>query len=186
MSEETVAQRVIRVIATNKKMAQEELSPANRFEDLKMDSLDALNMIFALEEEFDIDIPNQEAAKMKSVEEVIHGLEELLKAKSSLANERCAAWSSPALVCSQASGTPSHDLKNPYAPAARASAPSLKWIPRGCVFIMRQKSKDSNPQNIFPNLPGSIVSPNLVSSPRATLSPTPLSGGMSKCARALA
>ena len=54
-----------------------------RFEDLKMDSLDALNMIFALEEEFDINIPNEEAAKMKSVDEAIHGVEELLKAKSS-------------------------------------------------------------------------------------------------------
>jgi acyl carrier protein len=83
MSEETVAQRVIRVIAMNKKMAPEELSPASRFEDRKMDSLDALNMIFALEEEFDIDIPNEEAAKMKSVEEAIQGVEELLKAKSS-------------------------------------------------------------------------------------------------------
>jgi acyl carrier protein len=86
MSEETVAQRVIRVIAMNKKMAPKELSPASRFEDLKMDSLDALNMIFALEEEFDIDIPNEEAAKMKSVEEAIHGVEELLKAKSSASN----------------------------------------------------------------------------------------------------
>jgi len=86
MSEETVAQRVIRVIAANKKMAPEELSPASRFEDLKMDSLDALNMIFALEEEFDIDIPNEEAAKMKSVEEAIHGVEELLKTKNSAAN----------------------------------------------------------------------------------------------------
>jgi acyl carrier protein len=86
MSEETVAQRVIRVIATNKKMAPDELSPASRFEDLKMDSLDALNMIFALEEEFDIDIPNEEASKMKSVEEAIHGVEELLKAKTSAPN----------------------------------------------------------------------------------------------------
>jgi len=86
MSEETVAQRVIRVIATNKKMAPEELSPASRFEDLKMDSLDALNMIFALEEEFDINIPNEEAAKMKSVDEAIQGVEELLKAKSSAPN----------------------------------------------------------------------------------------------------
>jgi acyl carrier protein len=51
-----------------------------------MDSLDALNMIFALEEEFDIDIPNEEAAKMKSVDEAIHGVEELLKAKSSASN----------------------------------------------------------------------------------------------------
>jgi acyl carrier protein len=86
MSEEAVGQRVIRVIAMNKKMAPEELSPATRFEDLKMDSLDALNMIFALEEEFDIDIPNEEASKMKSVEEAIHGVEELLKAKTSAPN----------------------------------------------------------------------------------------------------
>ena len=86
MSEESVAQRVIRVIAMNKKMAPEELSPASRFEDLKMDSLDALNMIFALEEEFNVDIPNEVAAKMKSVEEAIHGVEELLKTKSSASN----------------------------------------------------------------------------------------------------
>ena len=86
MSEETVAQKVIRVVAMNKKMAPEELSPASRFEDLKMDSLDALNMIFALEEEFDVDIPNEEAAKMKSVDEAIHGVKELLKAKSSVSD----------------------------------------------------------------------------------------------------
>ena len=47
MSEETIAQRVIRVIAKNKKMALEELCAATRFYGLKMDSLDALNMIFS-------------------------------------------------------------------------------------------------------------------------------------------
>ena len=47
MSEGTIAQRVIRVIAKNMKMALEELCAAARFDDLKMDSLDALNMIFA-------------------------------------------------------------------------------------------------------------------------------------------
>ena len=48
MSEEAIARRVIGVIAKNKKMAPEELSPATRFDNLKMHSLDALNMIFAL------------------------------------------------------------------------------------------------------------------------------------------
>jgi acyl carrier protein len=83
---EDIEQRVIRVIAKNKKMAPEELSPNTRFDNLKMDSLDALNMIFALEEEFDIDIPNEEAAKMKSIEDAIRGVEESLRAKSSLSN----------------------------------------------------------------------------------------------------
>jgi acyl carrier protein len=81
-----IEQRVIRVIAKNKKMAPEALSPGTRFDNLKMDSLDALNMIFALEEEFDINIPNEEAAKMKSIEDAIRGVEESLKAKSSLSN----------------------------------------------------------------------------------------------------
>jgi acyl carrier protein len=83
---EDIKLRVIRVIAKNKKMAPEELSPRTRFDELKMDSLDALNMIFALEEEFDINIPNEKAAKMKSIEDAICGVEELLKAKSSLSN----------------------------------------------------------------------------------------------------
>jgi acyl carrier protein len=48
MSEERIAQRVIRVIAKNKKLALEEPRAASRFDDLKMDSRDALNMIFAL------------------------------------------------------------------------------------------------------------------------------------------
>ena len=86
MSEEAIVQRVIRVIAKNKKMAPEELSPLTHFEDLKMDSLDALNMIFALEEEFDINIPNEEATKMKSVEQAIHGVEDLLSAKGSVSH----------------------------------------------------------------------------------------------------
>ena len=38
MSGEAIAQRVIRVIAKNKKMAPEELSPATRFDNLKMPS----------------------------------------------------------------------------------------------------------------------------------------------------
>ncbi len=80
MSEETTAQRVIRVIAKNKKMAPEQLSPATQFDELEMDSLDALNMIFALEEEFNISIPNEDAVRMKSVGEAISGVEQLLGA----------------------------------------------------------------------------------------------------------
>ena len=43
-----------------------------------MDSLDALNIIFSLEEEFDISIPNEEAIKMKSVGQAITGVEQML------------------------------------------------------------------------------------------------------------
>ena len=78
MSDETVAERVIRVIAKNKKVPPESLRPETKFEELNMDSLDALNLIFSLEEEFDISIPNEQAVQMKSVGQAITGVEQLL------------------------------------------------------------------------------------------------------------
>jgi acyl carrier protein len=78
MSEGTVAQRVIGVIAKNKKVPPESLRPETKFEELNMDSLDALNLIFSLEEEFDISIPNEQAIKMKSVGDATAGVEQLL------------------------------------------------------------------------------------------------------------
>ena len=81
MSAETTAQRVIRVIAKNKKVPPEQLSPETKFEEMTVDSLDALNMIFSLEEEFDISIPNDQAAKMKSVGDAIDGVERALAAQ---------------------------------------------------------------------------------------------------------
>ncbi|MDQ6624281.1 MAG: phosphopantetheine-binding protein [Verrucomicrobiota bacterium] len=83
MSAETTAQRVIRVIAKDKKLPPEQLTPETKFEDLMMDSLDALNMIFALEEEFDISVPNADAVKMRSVGDAIAGVEQLLAQKAS-------------------------------------------------------------------------------------------------------
>ena len=82
MSAETTAQRVIRVIAKYKKLPPEQLSQATQFSELTVDSFDALNMIFELEDEFDISIPNETAATMKSVGEAIAGVEQLLAAKS--------------------------------------------------------------------------------------------------------
>src|SRR5882724_13661537 len=54
------------------------------------------------------------------------------------------------------------------------------------VFIMRPRSEDSTPQNIFPKLHGSIASPSSVSLLRATPSTIRHSSGMTPCAPALA
>ncbi len=78
MSAESIAERVTRVIAKEKKLAPADLRPETTFHELQIDSLDALNIIFALEEEFDISIPNEKAVLMKSVGEAIVGVEQLL------------------------------------------------------------------------------------------------------------
>lgn len=81
MSSETVSEKVIRVFSEFKKVPPEEIMPETTFEELGFDSLDGLNLIFELEEEFDLVIPDDQAQSMRSVAQVIDGVETLLAAK---------------------------------------------------------------------------------------------------------
>jgi len=81
MSEETVAERVIRVFADFKKVPRNEITMDTTFEELGLDSLDGLNLIFELEEEFDIMVPDNQVQEMKGVRQAVEGIEMLLKAK---------------------------------------------------------------------------------------------------------
>ena len=81
MSDKTVAERVIRVFSDFKKVVPEEIKMETTFDELGFDSLDGLNLIFELEEEFDLIIPDDQAQAMKSVGQVIEGIETLLAGK---------------------------------------------------------------------------------------------------------
>ena len=81
MSDETVAERVIRVFADFKKVPPEEITMDTTFEELGFDSLDGLNLVFELEEEFDLTIPDDRVANMKGVRQAVEGIEALLEAK---------------------------------------------------------------------------------------------------------
>ncbi|MGH9820174.1 MAG: acyl carrier protein [Pyrinomonadaceae bacterium] len=74
MSDETVAQRVINVFAKFKKVPAEDIRMDSTFDELGLDSLDGLNLIFELEEEFDIMVPDDKVQSMKSVSEVVDGI----------------------------------------------------------------------------------------------------------------
>ena len=74
--------RVIEVIAKSRGIAVETITPETTFADLSMDSLDGLRLVFALEEEFGVDIPDDAAKEFKSVREVVKGLETLLAKKA--------------------------------------------------------------------------------------------------------
>jgi len=49
------------------------------FEELKFDSLDGINILFALENEFDINIPDEAARQIKSIPEMVEGIDKILK-----------------------------------------------------------------------------------------------------------
>lgn len=74
MSEELI-ERVIRVIADTQKIEPARITLDSSFEELGIDSLDGVNIVFALENEFDINIPDEDAQSLKTVRQVIERLE---------------------------------------------------------------------------------------------------------------
>ncbi len=73
-----IAQRVISVMAATQHIAPETISIDSTFEELKIDSLDGINILFALENEFNISIPDEAARNIKTVREMVEGVTGLL------------------------------------------------------------------------------------------------------------
>lgn len=80
MTDELIA-RVIGVIAKTQHIPPESVAIDSTFEELKIDSLDGINLLFALENEFDIDIPDEAAKQIRSVRAMVEGIEQLLGSK---------------------------------------------------------------------------------------------------------
>ncbi len=74
--------RVIGVIAKTQRIPLEAVSIDSTFEELKIDSLDGINLIFALENEFSVDIPDEDARAVKSVRQMAEGISHLLARKA--------------------------------------------------------------------------------------------------------
>ena len=69
---ESVSDRVRAIIAEQLGVKLEEVTDAASFiEDLGADSLDTVELVMALEEEFGIEIPDEDAEKMTSVGDAI-------------------------------------------------------------------------------------------------------------------
>jgi len=77
MSEE-LTKKVIQIIADTQRMPVEKISPESTFQELGIDSLDGINILFALENEFDISIPDDAAQTIRSVKEMIEGVQKLI------------------------------------------------------------------------------------------------------------
>lgn len=80
MPAELVA-RAIQVIAKTQHLPPESITLDQTFAELKFDSLDGMNIMFAIENEFDISIPDEQAVQIKSVREMVEGIEKLVAAK---------------------------------------------------------------------------------------------------------
>jgi acyl carrier protein len=76
-----VAQKVIEIIAREQHLDPAIITLDSSFEQLGIDSLDGVNILFALEEEFKIDIPDAIAQNMRGVRQVVDSLTRVLEGK---------------------------------------------------------------------------------------------------------
>ena len=68
----SIEERVKKIIVDQVGVKEEDVKPEASFvEDLGADSLDTVELVMALEEEFDIEIPDEEAEKITTVQSAI-------------------------------------------------------------------------------------------------------------------
>jgi acyl carrier protein len=86
MSDDLI-QRVLNTIAASKRIPRESVTIDSEFEQLGIDSMDAVEILFALENEFDINIPNEEVQQVRNVRQMCTGVAKLVAAKAPAAEE---------------------------------------------------------------------------------------------------
>ena len=80
MADKPIDQRVKDIIVEQLGVKPEQVTPDAKFiEDLGADSLDTVELVMALEEEFGIEVPDEQAEKLQSVGDVIKHIEESQK-----------------------------------------------------------------------------------------------------------
>lgn len=74
---DNIEQKVIKIIADNQGKKIEEISADSRFaEDLGVDSLSTVEIMMEIEKEFGVDVPDEEATKIKKVVDVVNYIKE--------------------------------------------------------------------------------------------------------------
>ncbi|HET6573064.1 MAG TPA: acyl carrier protein [Fimbriiglobus sp.] len=80
----SVEQRVMEIVSEHLAVNKEKLTRATNFiEDIGADSLDIVELVMELEEEFDIQIPDDQAEKIKTIGEAVDYIEARVKEKQS-------------------------------------------------------------------------------------------------------
>jgi acyl carrier protein len=76
---ENTLEKVIDIVAEELAVDRDEVTEDSSFiEDLGADSLDVVELVMAFEEEFDVEIPDEDAEDIRTVDDAVSYLEEIL------------------------------------------------------------------------------------------------------------
>jgi len=77
MAEKSIEEKVKDIIVEQLGVNLEQVTPQAKFiEDLGADSLDTVELVMAFEEEFNVEVPDEEAEKLQTVGDVVKYIED--------------------------------------------------------------------------------------------------------------
>ncbi len=79
ISEQDLTHRVLRIIAETQRKDPAQVTIDSSFEELGIDSMDGVNIVFALENEFNINVPDDEVKNIRSVRDMVEGVRRLVE-----------------------------------------------------------------------------------------------------------
>jgi acyl carrier protein len=71
--------RILRIIAETQRKDVSSVTIDSTFEELGIDSMDGVNIVFALENEFNINVPDEEVKNIRSVRDMVEGVRKLVE-----------------------------------------------------------------------------------------------------------
>src|SRR6185436_10384945 len=76
-----VTRRVLKIIADNQKKDISLVTTESSFEELGIDSMDAVNIVFEIENHFGVNVPDEEMKNIRSVRDIVEGVHKLVAGK---------------------------------------------------------------------------------------------------------
>ena len=86
-----LTQKVLRIVAETQRKDVALVKVDSSFEELGIDSMDGVNIVFALENEFDVNVPDDEVKNIRSIRDMVEGIRKLLAARAAVAGEAAPA-----------------------------------------------------------------------------------------------
>jgi len=74
-----IAEAVINTVAKQKMLDMAEISPSSTLEELAVSSLDAITIVYEIEELFDVEVPNEKLEDLRTIQDIIDGIKALIE-----------------------------------------------------------------------------------------------------------
>ncbi len=73
-----ITDKVLDVIVSVKHLRRDAVTETSSLTELGFDSLDTINLLFELEETFHVSIPDEQARRVRTVRDIVEGIEKLM------------------------------------------------------------------------------------------------------------